>query len=176
MQCYLCVYKKKNPNTKLQNVQNVTGEYELYDVQFSVIYNSKLTLMGQVLMYGCRYIYMYLLICYSLQFLQACGGACSVAPSIHIICQTIFVFRVYLKGGSCSQPTSILKWLLVILPNYRNKLHAVNLFCVFVFCVVLMCRLITLTHDPVFYVPCGGVPSSPYRKRRVLCTGIELLL
>lgn len=119
-------------------------------------------------MYGCRYIHMYLLICYSLQFLQACGGACSIAPSIHIICQTIFVFKVYPKGRRCSQATSILKWLPVILPNYRNKLHAVNLFCVFVSCVVLMCRLITPTHDPV--------PSSPYRKRRVLCTGIEFLL
>lgn len=88
-----------------------------------------------------------------------------------------FLFLKYIwKEGVCSQPTSILKWLLVILPNYRNKLHAVNLFCMFVSCVVLMCRLITLTHDPVFYVPCGGVPSSPYRRRRVLCTGIELLL
>lgn len=36
MQCYLCVYKKNQPNMKLQNVQNVTGEYELYDVQLFI--------------------------------------------------------------------------------------------------------------------------------------------
>lgn len=127
-------------------------------------------------MYVYRYIDTYLLICYRLQFLQACGGACSITASIPIICRTIFVFKVYPKGRSCSQPTRILKWLLVTLPDYSNKLHAVNLFYMFVSCVVLMYRLLTLTHDPVFYIPCWRVPASPYSERRVLCTSIELLL
>lgn len=55
---------------------------------------------------------------------------------------------------SCSKPDSILKWLLVIMPDYNNKLHTVNLFYMFVSSMVLMYRLIPLIVDPVSCIPC----------------------
>lgn len=54
---------------------------------------------------------------------------------------------------SCSKPASILMWLLVIMPDYNNELHTVNLFYMFASCMVLMYRLIPLMLEPVFCIP-----------------------